>query len=124
MADIEIKRAFSEAMVEHEKKQAIIRQKEESKRQLAEDKRAMDLKKALDNQTAQQKIDEERQKEIDKDLKKLLTSNGELRKNASDNTRKVVQELQDEKRQIRLLDPQYATQFVEEFENLMGEEII
>ena len=34
------------------------------------------------------------------------------------------QKLQDEKRQIRLLDPQYATQFVEEFENLMGEEII
>ena len=102
MADIEIKRAFSEAMVEHEKKQAIIRQKEESKRQLAEDKRAMDLKKALDNQTAQQKIDEERQKEIDKDLKKLLTSNGELRKNASDNTRKVVQELQDEKRQMEI----------------------
>ena len=35
MADIEIKRAFSEAMVEHEKKQTIIRQKEESKRQIA-----------------------------------------------------------------------------------------
>ena len=34
------------------------------------------------------------------------------------------QRIQDEKRQIRLLDPQYATQFVEEFENLMGEEII
>ena len=34
------------------------------------------------------------------------------------------QKLQDEKSQIRLLDPQYATQFVEEFENLMGEEII
>ena len=34
------------------------------------------------------------------------------------------QKLQDEKRKIRLLDPQYASQFVEEFENLMGEEII
>ena len=102
MADIEIKRAFSEAMVEHEKKQAIIRQKEESKRQIAEDKRAIDLRKALDKQTEQQKIDEERQKQIDKDLKKLLTSNGELRKNASDNTRKVVQELQDEKKQMEI----------------------
>ena len=102
MADIEIKRAFSEAMVEHEKKQTIIRQKEESKRQIAEDKRAIDLRKALDKQTEQQKIDEERQKQIDKDLKKLLTSNGELRKNASDNTRKVVQELQDEKKQMEI----------------------
>ena len=102
MADIEIKRAFSEALVEHEKKQAIIRQKEESKRQIAEDKRAIDLRKALDKQTEQQKIDEERQKQIDKDLKKLLTSNGELRKNASDNTRKVVQELQDEKKQMEI----------------------
>ena len=102
MADIEIKRAFSEAMVEHEKKQNIIRQKEESKRQIAEDKRAIDLRKALDKQTEQQKIDEERQKQIDKDLKKLLTSNGELRKNASDNTRKVVQELQDEKKQMEI----------------------
>ena len=102
MADIEIKRAFSEAMVEHEKKQTIIRQKEESKRQIAEDKRAIDLRKALDKQTEQQKLDEERQKEIDKDLKKLLTSNGELRKNASDNTRKVVQELQDEKKQMEI----------------------
>ena len=34
------------------------------------------------------------------------------------------QKLQDEKRKIRLLDPQFASQFVEEFENLMGEEII
>ena len=102
MADIEIKRAFSEAMVEHEKKQAIIRQKEESKRQIAEDKRAINVRKALDKQTEQQKIDEERQKQIDKDLKKLLTSNGELRKNASDNTRKVVQELQDEKKQMEI----------------------
>ena len=102
MADIEIKRAFSEAMVEHEKKQVVVRQKEESKRQIAEDKRAIALNKALNEQTKQQKIDEERQKVIDKELKKLLNSNGELRKNASDNTQKVVQELQDEKKQMEI----------------------
>ena len=34
------------------------------------------------------------------------------------------QKLQDEKRQIRLLDPQYIQQFVDEFKSIMSEEII
>ena len=68
-----------------------------------------------------------RQKQLTKEEKKKLK---EVQARFEENLAKAqtiekqIVELQNQLRQIRLLDRRYLNQFVEEFENLMGEEII